>query len=623
MNLWEQCKSQFATKFLLTKEEQEHIPAIYYDAFAANDKGNRVLFGAFSTYATYSEGPGHSWRYLGNSEKVTANILAVLFPHKDQIEEFDTFQGTALYQDRFIKWHQSENKWIYLNHWTVHFESPSTSDAETQAKTASEGSDDDQSEDKAEQIILKKTDEDDTTRVESLLQRAETTVTLAIQKLQTRLSTPQPSTPRSQTSPFPSSSRLLPVETTQVPMPPVSKGKQRAPAPLTPRTKASGSSQPAPGTQPQPTQPLSNPPTGNTPGAAPPVIYYPPASGPPAAPPPAPPPPPPIVAAPMAQANTPHLISTTPELYDGQGNKVLAFWNILKNYFTVNEDIFNTDHKKVASALTYFKCDTQAGEWASDRMATAIAAQPTNYGTWQAFKDAFKVQFIPPQTELEALSKLHATPQGNREFNEWYQEWSQHARHANVDENTKMFTFCNTINSAISNKIASQSPQPATLAELVECARDLDQNWHMYAKPLGNQGTQRQGCNPCVCELSAENSNAEINATQGQHHTPFKKRGKLTPEQCQYRFNNNLCMYCGKQGHKAINCKAPRQKRPRSSFTLKVRQMDTVPEEDLDKLSLSDSGSRVTHAFHNSFTPLEDLDETGDTTAPSFAGSLL
>jgi len=129
----------------------------------------------------------------------------------------------------------------------------------------------------------------------------------------------------------------------------------------------------------------------------------------------------------MAQANTPRLIGMAPELYDGQGNKALAFWNILENYFTVNEDTFNTNHKKVVSALTYFKQDTQAGEWASDRMATAIAAQPTNYGTWQAFKDAFKVQFIPPQTELEVLSKLHATPQGSREFNEWYQEWSQHA----------------------------------------------------------------------------------------------------------------------------------------------------------------------------------------------------
>jgi len=465
MNLWEQCKSQFATKFLLTTKEQQHVPAIYYNAFATNDKGNRVLFGAFSTYATYSNGPGHSWRYLDNREQVTANVLAVLYSNKEHIEEFDVFQGTALYQDQFIKWHQSEKKWIYLNNRTVHFKSPSTSDAEEHTKTASEGSDD-KSEEEITQIIPGENDEEDTAQVESLLQRAETTVTLAIQKLQTR-----PSTPCAQTSLFPSSSRLLPVETTQSPTPLVSKGKQCAPAPPTPRTKASSSHQPTPSTQPQPTQPPAPPPSGNTPGAAPLAIHHPLAPGPPAAPPPAPPPPPPpVVAAPMAQANTPRLIGMAPEFYDGQGNKVLAFWNILKNYFTVNEDTFNTNHKKVASALTYFKRDTPAGEWASDRMATAIAAQPTNYGTWQAFKDAFKAQFIPPQTELEALSKLHATPQGNREFNEWYQEWSQHARRANVDENTKMFTFCNALNGAISNKIASQSPQPATLAELVERA---------------------------------------------------------------------------------------------------------------------------------------------------------
>jgi len=202
----------------------------------------------------------------------------------------------------------------------------------------------------------------------------------------------------------------------------------------------------------------------------------------------------------MAQANTPCLFGMAPKLYDGQGNKALAFWNILKNYFMVNEDTFNTNHKKVVSALTYFKHDTQAGKWASDRMATAIVAQLTNYGMWQAFKDAFKAQFIPPQTELEALSKLHATPQGSREFNEWYQEWSQHAQCTNVDDNTKMFTFRNALNGAISNKIASQSPQPATLAELVECACDLDRNWCMYTKPLGNQGNQRQGRNPHIRE---------------------------------------------------------------------------------------------------------------------------
>ena len=274
----------------------------------------------------------------------------------------------------------------------------------------------------------------------------------------------------------------------------------------------------------------------------------------------------------MAQANTPRLIGTAPELYDGQGNKALAFWNILENYFTVNEDTFDTDHKKVASALTYFKRDTQAGEWASDKMATAIAAQPTNYGTWQAFKDAFKAQFIPPQTELEALAKLHDTPQGDREFNEWYQEWSQHARRANVGANTLMFTFRNALNEGINNRIASQSPQPATLAELVERARDLDRYWRMYAKPSNNRDSRH------INELSGDYSPTDINATQlSSYETPIQRK-RLTQEQRHYRKENNLCFYCGNGGHSAGGCPIAAESRYKS----KLQQVFPLEEEEDD-----------------------------------------
>jgi len=275
----------------------------------------------------------------------------------------------------------------------------------------------------------------------------------------------------------------------------------------------------------------------------------------------------------MAQANITCLIGTAPEPYDGQGNKALAFWNILENYFTVNEDTFDTDHKKVASALTYFKRDTSAGEWASDKMATAIAAQPTDYGTWQAFKDAFKAQFIPPQTELEALAKLHATPQGSREFNEWYQEWSQHACHANVGANTLMFAFRNALNEDINNWIASQSPQPATLAELVARARDLDRYWRMYAKPTSRGNTH-------VNELSGDYSPTDINATQSSSYEPPILRQRLTSKQRRYRKENNLCFYCGQDGHSAGGCPLANK---RSCNKPKIQQVFPLEEEDDDK----------------------------------------
>jgi len=172
----------------------------------------------------------------------------------------------------------------------------------------------------------------------------------------------------------------------------------------------------------------------------------------------------------------------------------IAFWNSLKNYFTVNAATFDTDQKKVSLALTYFKQGTQARDWASDHIATALAANSIAYGMWQAFKDAFKDQFIPPETQNEVIQNIHNTLQRNREFGEWYQEWSKYARRANVDDTTKIYMFCRALDTALHNKLLQISPMPNTLARLIEKAREFDKNWHTFAGPT--RGFRRQ--NPCI-----------------------------------------------------------------------------------------------------------------------------
>ena len=205
----------------------------------------------------------------------------------------------------------------------------------------------------------------------------------------------------------------------------MSKGKQPTPIPPPPRTQtSSGSLRPAQTLSiSSTTKSLAQlPPTRNPKGTTLPTAPSPPTSTSKARPPPGGGPPnPPPTTLPMT-TNQPHILGTAPEPFDGKGDNAIAFWNILDNYFTVNATTFNTDEKKVASALTYFKQDTQAGDWARDHIANALAANPTDYGTWANFKDAFKAQFIPPETQIEAIMKVHNTPQKNREFNEWYQE---------------------------------------------------------------------------------------------------------------------------------------------------------------------------------------------------------
>jgi hypothetical protein len=233
----------------------------------------------------------------------------------------------------------------------------------------------------------------------------------------------------------------------------------------------------------------------------------------------------------MAQAHQPHLLGTTPESFDGSADKAIAFWNTLENYYTANAAIYDNKDKKISAALTHFKLSTQAREWASDRMATALAAAPQTYGTWANFKADFKAQFIPPQTQLDVITKIYNLPMGGKEFNVWYQEWSQHARRSQIDEATKMYAFRKNLNPSLHQKIIQITPQPTTLAALVDKARDLDRNWHLYGSAQtsfrGSQGPRRNP-NARIQEVDAgEAPNAEINATQTKGK--FQRRGRLTP----------------------------------------------------------------------------------------------
>jgi len=149
---------------------------------------------------------------------------------------------------------------------------------------------------------------------------------------------------------------------------------------------------------------------------------------------------------------------------------------------------------------------TSAGDWASDHLATALGATPITYSTWADFKTKFREQFIPPQTQVESIQKIHNLPMGNREFNEWYQDWSMHARRANMDEQTRIYAFRKNLNQLLHQKIIQMSPQPNTMTTLVKAARDLDKNWHMFAEPPRS----RPQC-PGIRALDNK-PNAEINA---------------------------------------------------------------------------------------------------------------
>jgi len=321
--------------------------------------------------------PSKTWTDYDSSKDIALETLTDLVLYFHQVTDFDLYTGKARFNNKDVIW-TPIHQWKYHNNRTVHFN-----------KTLTEGTNSELSSDKSSD---KSNPDEDTAQVEDLLRQAETTVTSAIQKLSSQTGTPEPTdSPLPKASPLLGKSKLSTTEVSQTATSPVSKGKVPAPPPAGTRTSSSS---------PRPTQttllssttkslaPLSRNPKGTTllvksnpPASTSKLLLQPPGGNPPA----------PLPTAPMTQPNPPpRILGTAPKSYNGKGDTAIAFWNSLENYFTVNATTFDTDAKKVSSALTYFKQGTQAGDWASDHIATILTGNPVNYRTWQDFKDAFK-----------------------------------------------------------------------------------------------------------------------------------------------------------------------------------------------------------------------------------------
>src|SRR5712671_6522310 len=261
--------------------------------------------------------------------------------------------------------------------------------------------------------------------------------------------------------------------------------------------------------------------------------------------------------------STPKLMGSPPESFDGSGRKAESFWSSLETYYFLNQDVFQTDSKCVASALTHFKLGTPAGEWARDRQQTALALQRPDFGSWDDFCSAFKAQFIPFESKMSSTQTMHSLHQQNRPFHKWYQEWITHANRSRANEQTKIFTFRRNIHPSLHVKLLGISPIPTTLSRLAKLAKEFDQSFQMWsANPSTSGSPQNFRTNPRIRVSDADTPfSTQINVNSLSRTKPSrpqqggsKKFGPLSQEEKDRCHCNNLCSYCGGQNHFADWC---------------------------------------------------------------------
>ena len=257
-------------------------------------------------------------------------------------------------------------------------------------------------------------------------------------------------------------------------------------------------------------------------------------------------------------ANPPaKLLGSALEPFDGSSSKADAFWTSLTNYYYLNTDVYPLEDKRITSALTHFKLRTPAGEWAKDHQEAALAASPVDFGTWKAFKDAFKAHFIPVESVMNSTNVMHTLKMNNRPFSDWYQEWSTHTSRSSANKTTKMYAFRQNILSALNNKILGMSPTPTTMAHLVELTKEFDQSWRTY-----NTAQSQRRCSN-LRFLAPEPEDPASVALTNFPPKDGKKFKKLTNEERERRKSEGRCMYYSQKGHWQDKCQVKFENRKR------------------------------------------------------------
>src|SRR5579863_10431267 len=212
--LWEKALQRYPTRLSVTPDEKTLLPIPFKKEFAIHERGNRYVFACFGEDPVYSAGSESSWKYLEDHSTIPLVALQGWFLNNGFLKEIDPVKGTATYSGKNVQWSKEDFKWKYLNHRMVHFESPSTSQASSRSPTPESVTQE------PEHNLT--SEEDDTAKVEDLLQRSEASITSSLQKLSSR-----PSTPVTQTSLLPQVSEPTRPVQGQISTPSISKGKAK------------------------------------------------------------------------------------------------------------------------------------------------------------------------------------------------------------------------------------------------------------------------------------------------------------------------------------------------------------------------------------------------------------
>lgn len=257
-----------------------------------------------------------------------------------------------------------------------------------------------------------------------------------------------------------------------------------------------------------------------------------------------------------------------PDTFDGSDPKKLSNFILLCNIYFRSNPSYADDESKVTFALSHLR--GTALEFFEPAILDSEET-PDWLEDWNLFVNTLRHQFGPIDPTADAEDGIdNLKMQDNQHIVKYNVEFNRLAIRTGWDESVLRHRYYSGLAERIKD-VMGQQGKPGSLDAMKTLAHSIDsRHWERLreksrsAKKPDNKSDNKS--EDKKTPTSGNNTNKQSNTKPDKSATssgnsasaslPPKlgKDGKLTPQERQRRFDNNLCMFCGGVGHTARDC---------------------------------------------------------------------
>lgn len=238
--------------------------------------------------------------------------------------------------------------------------------------------------------------------------------------------------------------------------------------------------------------------------------------------------------------------------------------SLCRGFVSQCELLFRHQYSRYSSpesrvALVVSLLSGRALQWA----IAAFNNDATLSSDYSRFISEFKLVFDHPPEGSDTASKLHSISQGSRSVADYAVEFRILAADSKWGDQALISAFRRGLSETIKDLILRDRPN--SLSELISLALQVDERLRERRLERSRRSTPHIPPNTSYSRLRhlhhsktpVLDSPTSPKLVQLPEPEPMQiGRSRLTPEEREFRFKNNLCFYCGKDGHSVRECGA-------------------------------------------------------------------